>query len=292
MPGCTPSGAPGRAPIAASPGRNLDQTWSNEDLGALAAGKLEPYAGEAAQREAFETLFRRLWRASVEWARTAYAGNRDLSEDAATQAWYRAWRYRTRYDPRRAAYATWLGAIVRNESADVRRSETRHRSRAGEVPEDVPDEHCVEEPPLSALSFVWEALRELESRHPEFAAVLLMRAQGYPDKQIAQRLGIERVGTVGSRIWRAKRFVAQRLAENGVVLLPGPVDQDLVREGLVPRCRTEGGCFYSLPSSGSLVALPQGAVRKGVEADPVCDAFLMSVWRREDEAVRVSGRAG
>jgi RNA polymerase sigma factor (sigma-70 family) len=46
---------------------------------------------------------------------------RELADDAAQEAFARAWRYAPSYDSRRGAVATWLLAIARNVAIDVAR---------------------------------------------------------------------------------------------------------------------------------------------------------------------------
>jgi RNA polymerase sigma factor (sigma-70 family) len=47
--------------------------------------------------------------------------DRELADDAAQEAFVRAWRYAPSYDARRGAVATWLLAIARNVAIDVAR---------------------------------------------------------------------------------------------------------------------------------------------------------------------------
>jgi RNA polymerase sigma-70 factor (ECF subfamily) len=47
--------------------------------------------------------------------------DRELADDAAQEAFVRAWRYAPSYDARRGAVATWLLAIARNVAIDVTR---------------------------------------------------------------------------------------------------------------------------------------------------------------------------
>ncbi len=249
---------------------------SNEDLGAAAGSSAE----ERTQKEAFDELFRRLWRASVQWARAAGARSQDRAEDAATQAWFRAWRYRHRYDPDRAAYATWLGAIVRNETMDLLRSESRHAGGCSDRRlEERADPSVFEEPHLFALSFVWEAFEQLEHVRPDQAAALRLKALGYRDQQIADSLGLDRVGTVGSRLHRAKRFLAERLAEKGVVFLTGHAGSPSGGQGLIPLCGTGDGGFYSVVPDTGIFLLPEGQLPTD-ESERVGNGFFVTVWRR------------
>jgi RNA polymerase sigma factor (sigma-70 family) len=234
---------------------------------------------ESRQKNAFDELFRRLWRGTVEWARSFGARTQDQAEDAATQAWLRAWRYRHRYDPGRAHYGTWLGAIVRNETLDVVRAESRHQIATPEQtsePEPA-DPWTEDEPGWFALSYVWEAFEALGKAKPDFAAALSLKAEGYRDKQICARLGIEKIGTVGSRLFRAKKFMADWLAGRGVVFLPDHTVGRVHPWGLHPLCRAGGGIFYSFSPLDGLFVLPADSAPPP-RAIPVCDGFFVRVW--------------
>lgn len=256
---------------------------SNEELGWLVG----QHCNESVQREAFDELFRRLWRASVEWARSAGGGNQVQAEDASTQAWLRAWRYRHRYDSDRACYATWLGTIVKNETLDLLKAEGRHPIlRSAEADLERIDRQVPEEPNLFALSYVWEAFNELRKAKPEFAAVLSLKAQGYQDKQISAKLGIGKIGTVASRLFRAKKFIAERLIGRGVVFLPENTLGRVHPWGLNPLCRTAGGCFYEFSPLDGLFVLPTGG-GPPPGASLVCGGFFVRVWTYPLQRFRV-----
>lgn len=191
-----------RSGTQTDPFRLLIAERSNEGLGQLAGSADD----ESTQRDAFDELFRRLWRATVEWARSVGVVSQYQAEDAATKAWLRAWRYRHRYDPHKGSYGTWLGTIVRNETLDLLKEESRHHLATIGQTDDLDGSVCVtqEDPDLMALSYVWEAFDALRKAKPDFAAALLLKAEGYPDKQISMMLGLEKVGTVGSRLSRAR----------------------------------------------------------------------------------------
>lgn len=251
-----------------------DASESNEYL-ALAAGGSR---SEKTQKEAFEELFRRLRRASVEWARLAGGDCHGLAEDAANLAWARAWRYRHRFDPLRGAYATWLKAIVHNETMDLQACESRHRhSEWTEEQGERPAEGSFEDARLPDLHFVWEVFENLKAARPEFADGLTLKSFGYRDKEIAEHLGLQKVGTVGSRLFRAKRLIAEGLAERGVVFVPGCAGLGPM-QGLIQLCRTGDGAFYGLPAGGDLELLPLGQRPQG-PSTLILEGFFVAVWR-------------
>jgi RNA polymerase sigma factor (sigma-70 family) len=254
---------------------------TNDELGWLAAHG----SNEVVRRRSFEELFRRLWRASVEWSMSAGVRDRSLAEDAATQAWLRAWRYRTRYDRQRSPYGAWLSTIVRNESRDLLASESRRPMPASSEIDQIDLSDGTREPDIG-LSFVSEAVAALRTAKPDFAAALWLKAEGYPDKQIGALLGVAKEGTVASRLFRAKRYVAEWLAEQGLVLisvddLPTPRASRLKSE-----CRTSVGVLYSCSPSDGLFVLPAHSPRPP-SANLVCDGFMVRVWAYDLNAFRI-----
>lgn len=224
----------------------------------------------------------------MEWARLAGAQGQDQAEDAATQAWLRAWRYRHRYDPGRGSYGTWLGAIVRNETLDVLKAESRHQVAGPDqcIEPDSPDPRTEEDPSWFALSYVWDAFDALGKAKPEFAAALCLKAEGYHDKQICASLGIAKVGTVGSRVSRAKQFMAEWLAGRGVVFLPAHTLGRVHPLGLHPLCRAGGGTFYSFSPLDGLFVLPISCTPPP-GGSAVCDGFFVRVWAYPLQRFRV-----
>jgi RNA polymerase sigma factor (sigma-70 family) len=258
----------------------VDRT--NEELGWLAARG----SNEAVRRRSFEELFRRLWRATVEWSMSAGARDRGLAEDAATQAWLRAWRYRTRYDRQRSPYGAWLSTIVRNETRDLLASQSRRPVPASVEIELIDLVDGSSQEPDAGLSFVSEALAELSTAKPDFAAALRLKAEGYPDKQIGALLGVAKEGTVASRLFRAKRFVAEWLAEQGLVLIPGGDPPAAHASRLKCECRTSVGVLYSCSPRDGLFALPANSPRPP-GANLVCEGFMVRVWAYDLNVFRI-----
>lgn len=216
---------------------------------------------------------------------SAGARDRSLAEDAATQAWLRAWRYRTRYDHQRSPYGAWLSTIVRNETRDLLASESRRPTPASSEIEQIDLSDGTPEPD-TGLSFVSEALAALRTAKPDFAAALRLKAEGYPDKEIGALLGVAKQGTVASRLFRAKRYVAEWLAQQELVLIS--VD-DLLKaraSRLKRECRTSVGVLYSCSASEGLFALPAHSPRPP-GANLVCDGFMVRVWAYDLNAFRI-----
>jgi RNA polymerase sigma-70 factor, ECF subfamily len=247
---------------------------SNEELARAAATA----SSELVQKEAFDELFRRMWRTTVEWARAVGTMTQHRAEDAATQAWFKAWRYRKSYDPTKGRYGTWLGTIVRNETFDLLKSQKSDVSTTLISEDPVAADHAAAlEPELEALNFVFDAFEALRREKPEFANVVTLKAQGYREKQICEMLGIPTPGTVGSRLSRSKQFIASWLAELGVVFLAEGAVGTLHPLALVPLCRTGDGNFYSFSPINGLFVLPRGE-SSPPGSTPICEGFFVKVW--------------
>lgn len=245
-----------------------------EELAELAAGAPDP----AAQREAFDELFRRLWRATVDWSCSAGAAGFDRAEDAATQAWFRAWRYRAKFDPAKGSYCSWLRRIVRNETYGLLGAGDKEVSvedvcslAAGRSPvEPLPSDS-------EGLDLLVGAFNELSLRKPEFARVLSLKVEGYRERQIGEMLGIPHMGTVASRLFRAREFVGRYLADRGVVFLPEGAIGTIHPLGLAPLCRAGDGRFYRFSPLSGLFVLPCNAGQPP-HSEAVCSGFFVKVW--------------
>ena len=128
-------------------------------------------------------------------------GDRDLAADAVQEAFTRAWRASSTFEPSRDL-KPWLYTITRRAAVDVHR-----RRRTGR---DVPLDE-LSDPPSTvgpALERTWEAweVREALEQLPadEHEVMRLAYFDGFSYPEIAERLGVP-VGTVKSRSFRAHR---------------------------------------------------------------------------------------
>lgn len=125
--------------------------------------------------------------------------DRGAAEEAAQEAFVRAWRHASAYDPRRGTVAAWLLTIARNVSINMlpaRRfdpidPEVLVAMEAGQRREDQRDAEGFESEPLRA------ALRRL----PEEQRRVLVLAvfYGFTAKEMSEREGLP-LGTVKTRI--------------------------------------------------------------------------------------------
>ncbi len=132
--------------------------------------------------------------------------DRQLAEDAVTEAFLRAWRVAATYDPDRAL-GPWLFTIARRAALDTLRRESRP-TRGGHEPE---QDAAVDPPSLSAVWEAWQVRTALaELPEDERDIVRLAHYEGLSHAEIAGTLEIP-MGTVKSRSHRAHRRLADRL---------------------------------------------------------------------------------
>lgn len=132
-----------------------------------------------------------------------------LAEDAVQEAFVRAWRSRSRFDPALGSPRTWLFAITRNVIADLGRARLRRP-----VPAPAPEPPSEEES-LDELLLGWqmeEALRRIGDAHRLVLVETQLRGRGYAE--LAAELGIPE-GTVKSRVYYGLRALRNVLEEMG-----------------------------------------------------------------------------
>ena len=168
---------------------------------------------------AFEDLARRDERALYRHAARIVGAGPD-AEDVVQDALLSAWRALTSFEG--TSFRAWLFRIVTNRALD----RVRARRRRPELPLDPPDDEDVTwaepvagGPQLAeiaatkeALAIVEDALRDVPDE--QRAALLLRDVEGFAYEEIALITGVE-IGTVKSRIHRARVAVRNRLVQRG-----------------------------------------------------------------------------
>ena len=152
------------------------------------------------ERDAAAVFVRRFQR-TVYGLAFVVTGDRTLAEDAAQQAFERAWRHAGSYDPRRGSVVTWLMTITRNLAIDavrVRRPDAMDPATllgllpAAATPD--PERAAVEADALDRLRPALDAL-PVEQRR----AVLLATVVGRTTTEIGEIEGVP-IGTAKTRL--------------------------------------------------------------------------------------------
>jgi RNA polymerase sigma-70 factor (ECF subfamily) len=150
-------------------------------------------------RDAALVLVRR-FQARVFGLALSITGDRTSAEEAAQDAFVKAWRYAASYDPRRGSVPAWLLSIARNVALDQARARGRRLDRPGADPGDLLAAIAGAEDidsPYEELSVLADAVRALpdEQRAVLIAAVY----RGFTSSQISEAWKLP-VGTVKTRL--------------------------------------------------------------------------------------------
>jgi RNA polymerase sigma factor (sigma-70 family) len=157
-------------------------------------------------------VFVRRFQARVYGLASTITGNPVDAEEAAQDAFVRAWRYAESYDSRRGSVATWLLGITRNVAIDRGRSRGARREIPFDslplklVADDVDlDRHVADRDDVARII---GALRSLpaEQRDTLLAATLL----GLTAREISEAMNAP-LGTVKTRIRRGLRSLREEL---------------------------------------------------------------------------------
>jgi len=168
--------------------------------------------------------------------RMAYHLTRDADRagDLVQDVYVRALRSAAKhgFEAKGGGMRAWLFTIAHNTFYSTIKRDNRAPIAVGEFHSDAADGPLPDEPPPAwdGASFDWEhvddRLREaLGELKEEYRQVLIMwSVQGFKYREIAEVLGVP-IGTVMSRLHRARKMVADTLAKQ-----PGALDELGVRE--------------------------------------------------------------
>ena len=168
------------------------------------------------------------WRAASEglgtetWLTDAYVEHRSvlvararrvvvdphLAEDVVQEAYLRAWRARSRFDPRRGPVRQWLLAITANVAKDHVKARVRRRTDSLDDPGNVPGPGTDGSDPVVDRVDLVEALGVLSEDHRD--AVVHTFLLGRPYAEVAEQLGVP-PGTLRSRVYYALRRLRTEL---------------------------------------------------------------------------------
>lgn len=131
--------------------------------------------------------------------------SREDAKDAVAMAFFELWRKRASVRLVDGSPLPWLLTTVTNTARNLERSGRRYRALLGKTPR---AEHA-DAPIAPDESGVLAALKRLPAG--ERSVVVLSVLEGYPDRDVAETLGIP-VGTVKSRLFRAKARLRDEMA--------------------------------------------------------------------------------
>jgi RNA polymerase sigma-70 factor (ECF subfamily) len=134
------------------------------------------------------------------------------ADDLVQETYLRAFRFAHRFEPGTHLRA-WLFQILRNTFLTFYRRETHQPVLLDKDLDEGPDEPLGAEAPDPAVVTVLDLERALAEVSEEFRSVLLLAdLEGLALQEIAQIMEIP-VGTVKSRLFRARRMVRRRLPD-------------------------------------------------------------------------------
>ena len=145
-------------------------------------------------------------------------GDREDAQDAAQEAFLNAWRGLASFQGD-SSFSTWLYRLASNACIDLLRK--RKRRQEGEAPHSLDDEAAGwPEPAAPGAGPEEELERELRALPDHQREILVMReVSGLSYQEIGELLSLD-LGTVKSRLARARLALKKRLLENGNFFAP------------------------------------------------------------------------
>ncbi len=177
-------------------------------------------AARGGDEDAFETLVRahekRIYSLCYR-----LCGNADDAADAAQEAFVSAWRALP-FFREESNFATWLYRLATNASIDLLRREKRHRAPLSlddeEQSVDAVDETASPHALYEKKELREAVLRAMESLSEEYRRILILRElQQLSYQEIAEILDLD-LGTVKTRIHRARKNLRNALVSSGTFL--------------------------------------------------------------------------
>ena len=165
---------------------------------------------------AFARLYDRYDRPCFQFIRrTLAAAHADAAEDLHQETWIAVSRNATAFDPRKASFPAWLFAIARNKVWDHFRRQKVAVLAGGQddAAMMIPDPGPTPLEQVESRELAQKLINAVEALPLAQRGVFVMFAQaGLSLEEIAQVTGVP-IGTVMSRLWRARQALMRRQSE-------------------------------------------------------------------------------
>lgn len=171
-------------------------------------------AAATGDRDAFAALYQRHHLGVYRFARTM-AGSAAAAEDVTQEVFLAFMQGLDRYDETRGSLRTYLYGVARNVSRHRLRKEMRlvaHDNQSWREPQTIGDDPVQLVVRLESAARVRRYIRGLSSRYREILILCDLQELSYED---AARVAGTRVGTVRSRLHRARQMLAERMRGAG-----------------------------------------------------------------------------
>ena len=184
----------------------------------------EILAGQAASGDlqAFEELVNR-HRMTVYRLARSITGNHDDADDAAQETFIRVYRSLSSFDTARS-FKPWLRRIAYNTSLNVLRASSNRKKQIAIAETDhFPDLSPNPEQVVQSRDSEWHVQEAVESLTAELRATFVLRAsEGMSYRDIARTTGVK-IGTVMSRLSRARERIQAAMESAGKLPQRGDV---------------------------------------------------------------------
>lgn len=174
-----------------------------------------PEIRELLERHAWEPAFERIvaiYQGKV--FRLAYSilGNRSAAEDAAQEAFLRAWRSLDRYNGS-ASVSTWLYAIARNTALSLREYHARRATTALDAIVEPASSVPAHPPGGAEEQELWNLVAELPEAYRRVIVLFYMEEKSY--EEVSRMLGLP-LNTVRTHLYRARKLLGVKIEEQQV----------------------------------------------------------------------------
>jgi RNA polymerase sigma-70 factor, ECF subfamily len=177
--------------------------------GELESDLLERFAG--GDQTAFEAIFHQYQAEVYRWV-VRIVRDRSTAEDIVVEAFWRAYRGRGRFDPS-LGFGGWIRRIATNVARDYLRAARRRLDWQSPGDESGCESAAPRDSDTKLTEAVEFAFRRLPPKLQVVATLALIEERSY--EEIAEALDLP-VGTIKSRVFRARLALRKELARRGI----------------------------------------------------------------------------